>query len=346
MRNIVNKIKKALVLILSIVSVLSCYTEQAIAAPKTMKNGMLFDAEFYTATYPDVASAVGNRESALFNHYLTFGIQERRLPYEGADPGAIAASVQAQAPAAPTAPATPSVAAPRSFLKRYRGKNVSIVGDSISTFGGSMPEGYVQHYPTEYMSSRDKTWWMQTLLAGGMNFVANASWTGSRVTGYTMSDTGNPGCSQKRARDLFGKDKAPNLIMIMMGTNDFLGSVPLGSYTVGKPAVSGAIHDFADAYNTMLITIRNIHPGAQIICLTCPPCFCISSGTKYQNDLGYTIDDYNNVIRTVAQGNGIRVCDINACGINLDNYTAYLGDGIHPNEQGMALIASYILNHL
>lgn len=51
------------------------------AAPKTMKNGDIFDAEVYAALYPDVVAAYGKNESKLYNHYKKYGKREGRIAY-------------------------------------------------------------------------------------------------------------------------------------------------------------------------------------------------------------------------------------------------------------------------
>lgn len=51
----------------------------AYAQPKTMTDGNVFDAEFYAETYPDVREALGNDETALYNHYVQYGKSEGRL---------------------------------------------------------------------------------------------------------------------------------------------------------------------------------------------------------------------------------------------------------------------------
>lgn len=53
----------------------------ASAAPKTMSDGTVFDAEYYAATYPDVAQALGTDEAALYQHYVSFGKAEGRKPH-------------------------------------------------------------------------------------------------------------------------------------------------------------------------------------------------------------------------------------------------------------------------
>lgn len=56
----------------------------AYAAPQTMPDGNVFDAEYYAAHNPDVVAVLGTDANALYNHYKTCGIKEGRLPYDGA----------------------------------------------------------------------------------------------------------------------------------------------------------------------------------------------------------------------------------------------------------------------
>ncbi len=54
---------------------------KAEAAPKTMADGGVFDAEFYAVQYPDVAAVFGTDENMLYMHYTLCGQAEGRLPY-------------------------------------------------------------------------------------------------------------------------------------------------------------------------------------------------------------------------------------------------------------------------
>ncbi len=58
-----------------------CFTAPVMAAPVQMADGNIFDAEFYAATYPDEAAALGTDAQVLYQHYLLAGKQEGRLPY-------------------------------------------------------------------------------------------------------------------------------------------------------------------------------------------------------------------------------------------------------------------------
>lgn len=48
------------------------------AAPETMPDGTVFDAEYYSETYPDLKAAFGNDAAALYNHYVQYGRAEGR----------------------------------------------------------------------------------------------------------------------------------------------------------------------------------------------------------------------------------------------------------------------------
>lgn len=50
----------------------------AQAAPKKMKDGTVFDAEYYAKTYPDVVAVYGSDEMALYQHYVEYGKKENR----------------------------------------------------------------------------------------------------------------------------------------------------------------------------------------------------------------------------------------------------------------------------
>lgn len=53
----------------------------ALAAPETMADGSIFDAEYYAQNNPDVTAMYGTDKEALFFHYVTYGKAEGRLAY-------------------------------------------------------------------------------------------------------------------------------------------------------------------------------------------------------------------------------------------------------------------------
>ncbi len=50
----------------------------ANAQPKEMKDGSVFDAEYYAQRYADVVAVYGMEEASLFQHYTDYGKSENR----------------------------------------------------------------------------------------------------------------------------------------------------------------------------------------------------------------------------------------------------------------------------
>lgn len=72
--------KKILAAILTITAVFG-NSLVAFAAPETMSDGTVFDAEYYAETNPDVVLELGIDKNALYQHFKIFGQKEGRLPY-------------------------------------------------------------------------------------------------------------------------------------------------------------------------------------------------------------------------------------------------------------------------
>ena len=72
-----NMKKRIITTVLVVVLALSS-SITTFAAPKTMPDGTVFDAEHYANTYADVKKAFGDDESMLYKHYLYYGKKEGR----------------------------------------------------------------------------------------------------------------------------------------------------------------------------------------------------------------------------------------------------------------------------
>ena len=69
----------------------------AFAAPETMKDGTIFDADYYAQHNPDVVAALGTNHDALYNHYEKHGKAEGRQSHMmAADDAAFDATYYAQ----------------------------------------------------------------------------------------------------------------------------------------------------------------------------------------------------------------------------------------------------------
>lgn len=72
--------KKRFLTLCSVV-LLTAGSQTVLAAPQTMPDGTVFDAEYYAEAYPDVAAVLGTDAAVLYQHYVNHGKQEGRSPY-------------------------------------------------------------------------------------------------------------------------------------------------------------------------------------------------------------------------------------------------------------------------
>ena len=64
-------------------------------------------------------------------------------------------------------------------------KKVSILGDSYSTFVGTIPSHYAPFYPNDRndVTKVEQTWWSLYIKAMGYQLEKNDSWSGSTICG-------------------------------------------------------------------------------------------------------------------------------------------------------------------
>lgn len=231
------------------------------------------------------------------------------------------------------------------------GFSLSILGDSISTFDGWIPEGFTVFYPFDgEVTDVSQTWWMQLLDDTGMELCSNNSSAGSTCVGDSLSvDDPLYGCSGLRMSLLNGEQgRMPDIIIIFMGTNDLLNDVPIGDNDGTELVEEGVIGNFSDAYCLMLDKLASDYPVAQIYCCTLLPVG--DWGTPGQpfvtfvNRLGLTSEDYSRQIQVIAESKGVPVIDLYHCGIEIDNLDVMTTDGAHPTPEGMKCVEQAVLN--
>lgn len=204
----------------------------------------------------------------------------------------------------------------------FVGKTVSILGDSISTYNGFIPEGYKYFYPypTADLSNVNQTWWMQVINQLGMTLLKNNSYSGSCVS----TGTGNSGATNdSRLNQLIDMDNKPDIIIIYMGAND-----------CGSSYVS--LNTFDSSYKIMIDKIKVLCPESEIYLLTLP-----STGI-------YDDDDkikYNDVIKKYASEYELPLIDLSST-FTKDNYAQYCVDSCHPNKSGMKKISDEIIKQM
>lgn len=227
-------------------------------------------------------------------------------------------------------------------LSVYRGKKLSILGDSISTYTGYNPSGNAVYYTGSNcgVTSVNDTWWKKLIDALGMTIELNNSWSGSRVT----TTNGNDSAGVTRASNL---GTTPDVIIVYMGINDFNNEVGLGTYD-GSGSFPTGTTTFREAYAVMLKNILTAYPLAEVWVCTLPYDEKNGSvGFPEANDNSVLLATWNEAIRDMADLFGLRILEHAKCGLYYQNMSTYMGDysssnqtALHPNAKGHSLIAN------
>ena len=234
----------------------------------------------------------------------------------------------------------------------FEGCTLSILGDSISTYDGWIMEGAAIFYPFYGdLTDVSQTWWMRLLDDTGMELCANDSSSGSTCVGDSL-DVGDPkyGCSSYRLSFLTGKQgKMPDVIIVYMGTNDFLKGIPIGDNDGTQLVEEGDVEYFSDAYCLILDKLASEYPAAEIYCCTLPPIGDGGDDMVYEdfvNKLGLTSRDYAERIETIADSKGLSVIDLSNCGMKLSDLNEMTIDGVHFTNMGMEYIEQAMFDGL
>ena len=125
---------------------------------------------------------------------------------------------------------------------------------------------------------------------------------------------------ETRVKALRTAEKTPDIICVWVGANDVIGGAPREL--------------IYENYQKMIDYIKSTYPDAEIYVCT------------YYN----TSDEelwLNEDIRTIAEKENVKVIDVSDCGISNSNKARYLlSDGVHPNAEGMHLIAAWMVEEL
>lgn len=242
--------------------------------------------------------------------------------------------------------------------QKYTGKSFSILGDSISSFQGYIPDGYAYHYPAGSVETYTDTWWGQLITETGMTLGVNNSYSGSPLceTG-TLTDRPR-GASVTRTSNL---GTNPDYIIIMMGLNDFNQDASVGEYEIGD-ALPNNINDFRSALAIAMHDIGNNYPSAKILICTIPECYparlseSATTNPFWTNSTTGTIANLNKAIIEICPEFGAEVVDLrNLYTPKTRNNWTHDGSapsgvdysfGVHPNKGGMTKIKDEIIKHL
>ena len=243
-------------------------------------------------------------------------------------------------------------------------KRVSVIGDSISTFRGIVPNGYSCHYPTADgdLTSLSQTYWW--ILANDLMLDAtierNISYSGSCVVNSSATASNY---FAKRFIDQQGVGEA-DIVLIHGGTNDWNKNIAPLYGTVSLKATEGptdadlepyfaaaaaaktraeveALNDttFCEAYIKLIELILERRPDTKIVCIVGD-----YTGVGVQQSIHKIAAHY---------GDNARVVDLLAVnGFNdqtympKHDYNPETGGGCHPGSKAMVFMANKIYDEL
>lgn len=133
-------------------------------------------------------------------------------------------------------------------------------------------------------------------------------------------------------------DPDADIIVVFGGTNDHgHGDAPFGCSSDRTPDT------FCGACHVLFSGLQNTFPEAKIVVVT--PLHREDEGPK--NGSGPLLKDYVEVIRTTAAQYKLPVLDLfETSAINTDTLPALTTDGLHPNDEGHAILAQEIGSYL
>ena len=192
-----------------------------------------------------------------------------------------------------------------------KGKKLNILGDSITEgVGASGPEhGFVR-----LLENR----------SGAL--CRNYGVAGTRIAPQHCEPAGDDFCA--RALQM---DPEADAVVVFGGTNDFgHGDAPLGAFGDRTPAT------FWGALHTLFTRLEERFPGVKIVVAT--PMRRAVEHKEGKADLC----DYVRAIRQTAAAFGLPVLDL----YEREDLSVYTPDGLHPNDEGHALLARLFQNFL
>lgn len=217
-----------------------------------------------------------------------------------------------------------------------KGKKISIIGDSISTFQGEVPQGNAIWYPKADVTSKELTWWGKLIEENEMILEVNNSWSGSELGN---SKGGNsPFTTEARWNNLGN----PDIILVFGGINDFANNRTLGEFNTDTQ--DRDLSMFKQSYQYLVEKLQTNYKNSQLfLVVPIPP-------AKFEvfkkNTQNWKYQDLIKAVKDLAEMYCVKTIDLSKSGINFKNGDLYLHDGIHPNKKGMELMSNFVENSL
>ena len=218
------------------------------------------------------------------------------------------------------------------------GKNVSVIGDSISTYRGynngaaadttnstirDNADCYKDSWKGGAVTPKD-TWWYQAIEQTNMNLLVNNAWSGDNVASSRFEN----GCVNLHDNTGNETDINPDIIFCYIGINN---------HSAGT-----TVDAFKAAYEKVVKLMKEKYAEADIFLFTLPQHYGVNDTTKVT-----LLNNYNTAIRELAAVNGCFVVDLaEKSGITGANSLNYTTDNLHPNLIGMDVITRVVIEEL
>ena len=207
----------------------------------------------------------------------------------------------------------------------YKGKYLSVLGDSISSYEGYIPQGFYPEYRAGSGMEVSSMWWYQTALKLGMNICGINGCSGSGVLPAGDGTGGN----EERCVSLHTPEHTPDLILVLLGANDLFRGC--------------SQEEFRAEYREMLERMQTRYPDAEIVlCSYFRP-----------SKASFEVDEANELIKSIGEECGLRVVELKKSGIEerdpgevYYDYDPEIGTGMHPNTEGQLLLSNYVCQEL
>lgn len=247
-----------------------------------------------------------------------------------------------------------------------KGKNFSILGDSISTFSGysnnasntnnTIGSNDIYYNGSNYITDVNQTWWKQVANKTQMNVLVNNSYSGDK-----LSTKGQTRCVQLHDNTGENAGTNPDVIAVYLGINDYNDNLIAGSYeTINWQTLIvknqegiysyGIPKTFAEYYAVMLHKLTSTYNQKMYVeekdvtqQTTKADIFLFTHVPNDKNSRPISdLLTYNKIIEKLAERYNCTIVDLyNDSGITNNNKSEYMGDSdaLHPNIDGMKLIA-------
>ena len=130
---------------------------------------------------------------------------------------------------------------------------------------------------------------------------------------------------------------APSLVVILYGANDFAAGKPLGE--AGQFRQGTFLWD----YDTVLRGLIENLPDARVALST----LVYRADAETPNALGLVLEDYNGVVRHLADRYGLKIADAwSNSGIDAQNFAALCADEAHLSDEGHQRLAAFFIECL